>query len=280
MKIIHDPEEFQAITLRWRREGLTSALVPTMGALHDGHFRLVEEARARADRVSVSIFLNPIQFGAGEDLDKYPRTFEADCEGCRQRGVDVIFAPRPAAMYPEGFQTHVEVEKLTQSLCGANRPGHFQGVTTVVLKLFMLAQPSVAVFGWKDAQQFLVLRRMVRDLSVPVELIGVETVREADGLARSSRNAYLTVEERAVAPVIYQALCRAREAVSGGQTDAAEIVRAVAGQIEATGRMAIDYAEARSMETLELLETVQPGGTLVAVAAQVGKTRLIDNIRL
>ena len=280
MEIIHDPAEYQQRALEWRAQGRSHAVVPTMGALHAGHFHLIETARAHADRVSVTLFVNPKQFGANEDLGKYPRTFEADAEGCRARGVDALFAPAPGAMYPAGFQTHVAVEGLTAPLCGAARPGHFQGVTTVVMKLFMLAQPTAAFFGWKDAQQFLVLRRMVRDLAVPVEMIGIETVREADGLALSSRNAYLTAEERVDAPLIYKGLSAAREAFESGERNAGMLVGLIRGKIEQSPRFKIEYAEARSLETLELLDEAREGGTLIAVAARVGTTRLIDNIRL
>jgi pantoate--beta-alanine ligase len=280
MQIIHDPAEYQKLTLAWRAQGLTHALVPTMGALHAGHFRLIEEARQRAQRVSVSLFVNPIQFGPTEDLAKYPRTLDADAEGCRARGVDLLFAPAPDAMYPTGFQTHVAVEKLTQPLCGAARPGHFQGVATVVMKLFMLAQPTAALFGWKDAQQFIVLRRMVRDLDVPLEMIGVEIVREADGLAMSSRNAYLTPEQRADAPLIFTGLQAARDAASAGERSARMLLGLIKQKIESSPRFKLEYAEARSMETMDELETVVPGDTLIAVAARLGNTRLIDNIRL
>lgn len=280
MEIIHDPAEYQRRTLEWRAKGLSHAVVPTMGALHAGHFRLIETARQKAERVSVTLFVNPIQFGPNEDLAKYPRTFEADAEGCRARGVDVLFAPAPADMYPEGFQTHVAVEKMTDSLCGASRPGHFQGVTTVVLKLFMLAQPTVAVFGWKDAQQFLVLRRMVKDLAVPVKMIGVETVREEDGLALSSRNAYLKPEEREVAPFISQGLKAVREAYAGGERRSEALIDLVHRTLALSELFTPEYVEIRSMDTLAPLAEIEPGNTLVAVAARLGSTRLIDNIRL
>jgi len=280
MEIIHEPDLFQQQSLAWRGEGLRVALVPTMGALHGGHFRLIEEARALADRVSVSLFVNPPQFGPNEDLTQYPRTFEQDAEGCRARGVDLLFAPPPEAIYPEGFQTQVAVGKLSEPLCGAARPGHFVGVTTVVLKLLMLAQPTVALFGWKDAQQFLILRRMVRDLAVPVEMVGVETVRESDGLALSSRNAYLSLEERLEAPLIYQGLQTAREAFEVGERRTEALLGLIRWKIGRSRRMEIEYLEARSLETLEPLEEALAGQTLIAVAARLGKARLIDNLRL
>lgn len=280
VEIITDPLEFQKQSLDWRGTGQSSAFVPTMGALHAGHFTLIDEARRRADKVSVSLFVNPIQFGPNEDLAKYPRTFEADAEGCRVRGVDVLFAPTKDAMYPEGFQTHVAVEKMTGVLCGASRPGHFQGVTTVVMKLFMLAQPTMALFGWKDAQQFLVLRRMVHDLDIPIEMIGVETVREPDGLAMSSRNAYLTPEQRADAPKIYAGLRAARKAFENGERSAARLIEIVRESIEGSKWMKVEYIETRSMDKLDAVESAEPGNTLLATAVKLSTARLIDNVRL
>lgn len=279
MEIIKDPAAFQKQSLAWRAEGLRVALVPTMGALHAGHFKLIECARQMADRVSVSIFVNPMQFGPGEDLGKYPRTFEADAEGCRKHGADAIFAPAPGSVYPAGFQTTVHVGGLTAPLCGKSRPGHFDGVTTVVLKLLLLGQPSVALFGWKDAQQLLVIQRMVRDLDVPVAIMGVEIVREADGLALSSRNVYLTPEQRAEAPRIQKGLAAAKKAFEGGEREAAQLLAIARAPIEACPLMRIDYLEARSMETLEEVARADAGNTLVAAAVFLGTTRLIDNVR-
>lgn len=279
MEIIKDPAAFQKQSLAWRAEGLRVALVPTMGALHSGHFKLIECARQMADRVSVSIFVNPMQFGANEDLSKYPRPFEADAAGCRERGVDAIFAPEPGAVYPAGFQTAVHVGGLTAPLCGRSRPGHFDGVTTVVLKLLMLGQPNVAMFGWKDAQQLLVIRRMARDLDVPVEIMGVEIVREADGLAMSSRNVYLTAEQRAEAPRIHKGLTAAHKAFKADERDTAKLISIARKPIEACPLMRIDYLEARSLETLEEAKTAKAGETIIAAAVFLGTTRLIDNVR-
>lgn len=280
MEIVNNPQSYQKTALDWRREGLTSAVVPTMGAFHEGHRTLIREGRRLADRLSVTLFVNPIQFAPGEDLDRYPRQLDADVQACRDLGVDVLFTPPKDAMYPQGFQTHVAVERMTQALCGAARPGHFQGVTTVVLKLLMLAQPSWAVFGWKDAQQFLVIRRMVRDLNIPVALAAVETVREADGLAMSSRNAYLTPEQRADAPLIYRGLESARRAFEDGERRTVAMVDRVRESIARSPHIEIEYIEARSMETLDPLDEVVGGDTLLAVAARLVDTRLIDNIRL
>ena len=280
MEIIHDPAGFQARSLAWRAEGRSVGFVPTMGALHDGHYALIERARRETDRLSASIFVNPIQFGPGEDLDCYPRTLEADTEGCRSRGVDLLFVPRPKAIYPPGFQTRVRVDRLSRPMCGERRPGHFEGVATVVLKLLMLAQPDAAYFGWKDAQQLLVVRRMARDLDLPVRIEAVETVREPDGLAMSSRNAYLTAEERAEAPRLWAGLSAAREAFESGARVVAELIAVARGPIDASPLARIDYLEARCLETLAPLEEAVAGGTLLAGAIMLGRTRLIDNIKL
>jgi pantoate--beta-alanine ligase len=280
MKIIHEPQEYQRQGLDWRAERLRHAQIPTMGALHDGHFRLIEEGRRRADRVSVTLFVNPIQFNAAADLEKYPRTWEADVEGCERRGVDVLFAPDIAAMYPEGFQTHVEVEGTTAPMEGAHRPGHFRGVTTVVLKLFLLGQPTEAIFGWKDAQQLLTIRRMARDLDVPVEVVGMETVRESDGLAMSSRNVRLPAEDRARASGIYAGLAAAAAAFEQGERDARRLETIARDEILRSGPFEIEYIEARSMDTLERLEEAEPGRTLLAMAGWLGGVRLIDNVRM
>lgn len=282
MQLIHEPGEFQRAALELRAEGRRTALVPTMGALHEGHLQLLRTARERVGaegRVMASIFVNPIQFDNANDLARYPRTLERDAELCAGEGVDVIFAPTHEAMYPADFRTFVEVEKLPDVLCGAHRPGHFRGVTTVVMKLFMLAQPSVALFGWKDAQQFLILRRMVHDLCLPLEMVGVETVREADGLARSSRNAYLTPEERTEAARIHAGLRAARELFARGERDAEMLVHAAREPIEACALFRLEYAELRALETLDAQAEAQAGNSLLAVAAHLGKARLIDNVR-
>ena len=280
MQIITDPADYQRTTLAWRGAGLRSAVVPTMGALHAGHLRLIEEARAHAARVSVTLFVNPMQFAPTEDLAKYPRTFEADAEACRARGVDILFAPDAAAIYPQAFHTFVTVEGLTSVMEGASRPVHFRGVTTIVMKLLMLAQADVAVFGWKDAQQVLVLRRMVEDLAVPVEMLGVETVREADGLALSSRNRYLTPEERAAAPALQAGLSVAAAAFAAGERNAGVLAGLVKMKVAESPLLRLDYAELRTLDTLAPLEQAQPGNTLLAAAMFVGRTRLIDNVRL
>jgi pantoate--beta-alanine ligase len=277
MKIIHSPEEMQRLALKWRGQ---SVLVPTMGALHPGHIRLAEEGRKLGSPMVMSIFVNPIQFNRPEDLAKYPRTLESDCAMAEQAGVDVVFAPEAEGIYPKSFQTHVEVGELTRTLEGEHRPGHFRGVTTIVMKLFQIVQPRAAMFGWKDAQQLLVIRRMTRDLGVPVEVIGVETVREPDGLAMSSRNQYLNPTERAAAPVLYRGLSAIRDLAAKGERSASELLAAGRRVIESEPLIRLEYLAMVSLESLRPLDRLEPGNTLVPLAAQLGPARLIDNIRL
>jgi pantoate--beta-alanine ligase len=280
-QVVRQPEALQKRLMEKRLEGKTIALVPTMGALHAGHCSLMAEGRKRCDVLVVSIFVNPTQFGPSEDLSAYPRTFDADLESCDREGVDVIFFPEPGSMYPEGFSTWVEVEGLTEGLCGATRPGHFRGVTTVVAKLFLLAQPHVAIFGWKDAQQLLTIRRMTRDLGFPVEIVGVDTFRESDGLAMSSRNRYLSPEERAEAPALYRALKEAeRMHRESGENRSDALRDIIKRRIESESSARIDYIEIVAMDTLRPTDTVVEGNTLIALAAFMSQARLIDNIRL
>lgn len=279
MEIINDIEQMQARSAEWRKQGRVIGLVPTMGALHAGHRKLLSEARSQTDVVIMSLFVNPTQFDRAADLESYPKTFDADCAAAEAEGVEVVFAPNAPAMYPEGFQSSVEVTELSKTLCGATRAGHFGGVGTVVLKLFNITGPHKAFFGWKDAQQFLLLSRMVRDLNVAVEMIGVETVRESDGLALSSRNALLSDAERAIAPKIYQALTKLRDAAQNGEANAQALLAIARGEIEQAPGIEINYLEMVSIETLQPIEVVIPSGTMVAVAAFLGTTRLIDNVR-
>ncbi|MCX7016902.1 MAG: pantoate--beta-alanine ligase [Candidatus Sumerlaeota bacterium] len=281
MDIVSDPAVMQRAALEARRLGRRIALVPTMGNLHEGHLALIREARRRADLLAVSIFVNPTQFGPNEDLGRYPRTPEADLAACRREGVDWVFTPSAESMYGIQAAVWVEVEGLGKKLCGRSRPIHFRGVATVVLKLFNVCQPHVAVFGWKDAQQFLLLRRMVEGLNVPVEMVGVETVREPDGLALSSRNRYLAPEERKQAVELSRALREAQAAAESGRaTTGAELVEIVRKRIERVASARIDYVEAVSMRDLEPIGAIEPGATLLALAAFFGTTRLIDNARL
>lgn len=280
LKVVTDPAEMQRLALEWNREGKRTVLVPTMGALHAGHATLAAQGRALGDPLVMSIFVNPIQFNRPDDLRAYPRTLEADCAMAEKAGVDFIFAPAAEAMYPEGFQTHVDVGEIAKPLEGEHRPGHFRGVSTVVLKLFQIVQPRIAMFGWKDAQQLLLIRRMVSDLCVPVEIVGVETVREADGLAMSSRNQYLNATERAAAPALYRGLLAIRELAEQGEREVDRLIAAGRRAIEREPLLKLEYLAAVSLDGLRPLDQLEPGNTLVALAANLGKARLIDNIRL
>ena len=260
-----------------RGQGLSVGLVPTMGALHPGHLSLVSAAREENGFVVVSIFVNPTQFGPHEDFDRYPRPLERDLALCRQLGVDLVFHPPTAEMYPPGFRTVVEVTGLQDGLCGASRPGHFRGVATVVLKLFNIAQPDRAYFGQKDAQQARIIRQMARDLNVPVEVRVCPIVREADGLALSSRNQYLEPDQRWHARALYQALLAARSLIDAGERDAAVVRQALADRIAATPGAVLDYAAVVDADTLEPCTRVR-GEVLLALAVKFGDTRLIDNL--
>lgn len=254
-------------------------LVPTMGYLHAGHRSLIREARATTGFVVVTIFVNPLQFGPSEDLERYPRDFEGDLRLCEEEGVDVVFAPSVAEMYPRPAMTTVHVGGLTADLCGRSRPTHFDGVTTVVAKLFAITGPCRAFFGRKDAQQLAVVARMASELNMPVEVVGCPLVREADGLALSSRNAYLTHDERLAATVLFRALRAAVAAVEAGERQARAVVRVLRDTIATEPGVALDYAELRDAEELTPIDTVD-GEVLLAVAARLGKTRLIDNVRV
>jgi pantoate--beta-alanine ligase len=279
-EIFRDPRAMQAHALDVRRDGQRIAVVPTMGALHDGHLALVRAARAQADVVILTIFVNPTQFGPNEDLSRYPRDEAGDIAKARAAGIDLAFCPDASAMYHPGSQTVIEVRELQKPLCGASRPGHFAGVATVVAKLFHITQPHLAVFGEKDYQQLAIIRRMVRDLDFPVEIASVPIVREPDGLALSSRNAYLSTEQRRAALSLSAGLAAAERAFAGGERAASALVDAARAPIEAavTARsdIRIDYAELRDARELTALETVAAPAVL-ALAGFVGATRLIDN---
>ena len=275
MRVLRTPAELSEWTEAARREGRRVGLVPTMGFLHRGHLSLMEACRGRADLTAVSIFVNPTQFGPNEDLARYPRDLEGDLKKCRETGVDVVFAPESGAMYPAGHRTFVEVAQLQDGLCGARRPGHFRGVATVVTQLFALARPHLAVFGEKDWQQLQIIRRLAVDLHLGVEVVGMPIVREADGLAMSSRNAYLEPADRERATALSRALAAAeRGARDGSLADGLAAARAelAAAAIEP------EYLEARDAETLERVEGLTGRPILVAVAAHVGGARLIDNV--
>jgi pantoate--beta-alanine ligase len=262
-----------------RGHGRRIALVPTMGALHEGHRALIARAREQSDAVVTSVFVNPTQFGKGEDFERYPRNLAGDTQKAGDAGSDYVFAPSASALYPQQYRTYIEVEHITGLLEGKSRPGHFRGVATIVAKLFHIVMPHVAVFGQKDAQQVAVIRRMIQDLHFSVQLVVVPTVREADGLARSSRNVYLTPGQRAEAPVLYRALRHAEQRIREGSTDAGAVREEMRGMIEQSSRAVVEYLSAAHGETLEELSALVPGTpVLLSLAVRFGSTRLIDNI--
>ncbi|MEO8840522.1 MAG: pantoate--beta-alanine ligase [Kofleriaceae bacterium] len=272
-EIVRDPSEMRARVEDLRRDGRTIAVVPTMGALHDGHLELLRTARARADIVILTIFVNPTQFGPNEDLAKYPRDEAGDLAKARTCGIDLAFCPAASAMYAAGAQTFIEVRELQQPMCGASRPGHFAGVATIVAKLFNITKPHLAVFGEKDYQQLAIIRRMVRDLDFAIEIVGVPIVRERDGLALSSRNAYLTAEGRQIALGLSRGLAAAAALVKSGERDPATLRAAATAQLRGAR---IDYVELRdATELTEISRLDKPA--VLALAAFVGATRLIDN---
>ena len=276
MQIIQTVREMQRWSEDQRLERKTVAFVPTMGFLHEGHLSLVREAKNRGDVVVVSIFVNPMQFNQSSDFDKYPRNEAQDERALQELGTDVLFMPSPAEIYPEGYQSAVEVEKVSQPLCGAFRPGHFRGVTTVVAKLFNMVKPHCALFGEKDFQQCVVIKRMVRDLNFDIDIVSLPTVREDDGLAMSSRNARLSAAERETSLCVSRALMAAQELVSGGQSSAAVILQAVQQILTQNAEVRVEYASLCHPETLEEVERIS-GPTLLALAVWVGEVRLIDN---
>jgi pantoate--beta-alanine ligase len=279
MKIYKSIDPVRAASRAARRDGKRIGLVPTMGALHEGHLSLVRAAKSRCDIVVVSIFVNPTQFGPNEDFSKYPRTFERDCQLLEKEGVDVVFAPSVEEMYPSGAITYVTVEGMSERLCGRSRPGHFRGVTTVVSKLFHIVEPDLAFFGQKDAAQVAIIQRMVRDLNMPVEIVVCPIVREADGLAMSSRNAYLTPEQRKSALVLSRALCRVQQAFEQGERNATKLIEEGKQVLAEEPSVRLDYLEIADPETLDGADVVS-SKSLVAVAGFVGATRLIDNTLL
>jgi pantoate--beta-alanine ligase len=279
LKIFSTIDQMRTASRTVRREGKLLGFVPTMGALHEGHSSLVRAARGTSDIVAASIFVNPTQFGANEDLAKYPRSFERDCEMLEREGVEFVFAPSVEEMYPAGAVTWVTVEELSGKLDGRSRPGHFRGVTTVVAKLFHIVEPDKAFFGQKDAAQVAIIRRMVWDLNLPVEIVVCPIVREADGLALSSRNVYLSPEERKRALVLHRSLMRVQQNVEAGERDAGRLAAAGIYEFARESSVRLDYFEVVDPETLDPVADVSRGA-LVAVAAYVGTTRLIDNVLL
>lgn len=275
MKIAKTIKEVREIVSEWKKQGLSVGLVPTMGYLHEGHQSLIRCSNEN-DRTVVSVFVNPIQFGPNEDFASYPRDLERDTKKCEEAGADLIFAPEASEMYAEDFSSFVDMTGPTDELCGLRRPGHFRGVCTVVSKLFNIVTPDRAYFGQKDAQQLAVIRRMVRDLSFGIEIVGCPIVREEDGLAKSSRNTYLSADERKAAVVITKSLKAGQEMIEKGETDTAKIIASITAMIESEPLAKIDYIKAVDADSIEPVDTVS-GRVLFAAAVYIGKTRLIDN---
>lgn len=280
MKVLRTVQEIQAFSKAAKDAGKSIGLVPTMGALHEGHLTLMRRARQENDVVIASVFVNPTQFGPNEDFDAYPRRFEEDCKKMETIPVDAVFHPEPKEMYPEGYCTYVNVEgDITKKLCGAQRPGHFRGVATVVTKLMNLSRADRAYFGQKDAQQVVVVKRFVSDLNIPTEIVMVPIVREESGLARSSRNQYLSSEEKQAALVLSRSLKKGKEAFEGGEKDVETLKKIVRDEIETEATAVIDYVDIYSFPALlPIKKAEQPA--LLAIAVKIGKTRLIDNVIL
>ena len=276
MEICYTIKDVRERVNAWKREGLTVCFVPTMGYLHKGHKSLMEAARANNDKVVVSVFVNPMQFGPNEDLESYPRDFEKDSALCESVGVDLIFHPEPEEMYADGFCSYVDMNGLTTELCGKSRPIHFRGVQTVVLKLFNIVKPDTAYFGQKDAQQLAVIKRMVKDLNVDTEIVGCPIVREADGLAKSSRNTYLNPDERKAALILSRSLKLGRELIENGETDSKAVIKAITDSINTEPLAKIDYVDVVDFDTITPVDKIGKS-VLVAIAVYIGKTRLIDN---
>jgi len=277
MEVIKTIKAMKEFSSQARREGKTIVFVPTMGFFHEGHLSLMREGRRRGDLLVASLFVNPTQFAPHEDLKNYPRNFERDCKMAEEVGTDILFAPEVEEMYPPDHQTHVRVEKVTQNLCGRSRPTHFQGVATVVLMLFEIVMPHVTIFGEKDYQQLVTIRQMVRDLHLSVEVVGMPTVREADGLAMSSRNTYLLPEEGKAARSLRRSLQRAEELLRKGEQRASRILDEMKGILQAEPLVKQDYVQICDAHTLRDVDRIE-GDVVVALAAYLGKTRLIDNL--
>ena len=280
METISDVPRLRRLVAGWRREGAVVGFVPTMGALHEGHLSLVRLARERADRVVASVFVNPAQFGPGEDFTRYPRAPERDAALLAGAGCDLLFLPAAETIYPPGHATFVEPAGAARGLEGERRPGHFRGVATVVTQLFALVQPDVAVFGEKDAQQLAVVRQLVRDLHLPVEIVAGPTVRESDGLAMSSRNAYLSAAEREAAAVLYRALRAGEALVAAGERRADRVCAGIREVLAGEPRAAVDYVAVVDADTFQPVEELGGGNLVLPIAVRVGGTRLIDNLRL
>ena len=276
MKIVSTINEVREQVKEWKKEGNTIGFVPTMGYLHEGHASLIDAARKNNGKVVVSIFVNPIQFGPNEDLDSYPRDLEHDAKLCEEHGVDLIFHPTPEEMYGDNFYTFVDMDVLTKELCGLSRPVHFRGVCTVVSKLFNIVTPDNAYFGQKDAQQLAIIKRMVKDLNMPLSIHGCPIIREEDGLAKSSRNTYLSPEERKAALVLSRSVFLGEKMVKEGERDCKKVIAAMTEEIE---KEPLDYVKIVDLSTMQQIDTIEHG-ILAAMAVYIGKTRLIDNFMI
>ena len=276
MQIVHKITEVREIVSAWRKDGLTVGLVPTMGYLHEGHQSLIRKSVEQNDRTVVSVFVNPIQFGPNEDLEAYPRDINRDMQKVEEVGGDLIFNPEPAEMYPGHFTSFIDTTETTELLCGAVRPIHFRGVCTVVGKLFNIVCPNRAYFGQKDAQQLATIKRFARDLNFPIEIVACPIIREEDGLAKSSRNTYLSPEERKAALILSQSLKLGKKAIEEGEKSAKKIIDIITTNIKTEPLARIDYVEVVDFENIQRVDTIE-GETLVAIAVYIGKTRLIDN---
>ena len=276
MELVHNIEEVRSRVRSWKKDGFSVGLVPTMGYLHEGHQSLIKKAVEENDKVVVSIFVNPMQFGENEDLETYPRDINKDSKLCDETGADLIFNPKPEEMYKEGFCSYVDMNGLTTELCGKSRPIHFRGVMTVVTKLFNIVTPDRAYFGMKDAQQLCVIKRMVKDLNMDIDVIGCPIIREEDGLAKSSRNTYLNKEERKAALILYKTISLGKDLLVSGERDVNTIINKMKDNINKEPLAKIDYVEAVDLETVEKIDVIK-GKVLIAMAVYIGKTRLIDN---
>lgn len=276
MKVVKTVKEVRDIVSSWKREGLSVGLVPTMGFLHEGHQSLISKSASQNDRTVVSVFVNPIQFGPNEDLEAYPRDLNRDMQKVEEAGGDLIFNPEPEEMYPGHFTSFIDTTETTELLCGAVRPVHFRGVCTVVGKLFNIVQPDRAYFGQKDAQQLATIKRFVRDLNFPVEVIPCPIIREDDGLAKSSRNTYLNPEERQAALILSKSLKLGKAAIDNGERDAQKVIKIIKDNLETEPLARVDYVEVVDFENIQRIDRIE-GETLVAIAVYIGKTRLIDN---
>lgn len=279
MKVVETVQEVRELIKGWKKEGQSVGLVPTMGYLHEGHGSLIKKAREDNDKVVVSVFVNPMQFGPSEDLDSYPRDLEKDRKFCESLGADLIFHPTPEEMYHKDFSTYVDMSVLTEELCGLSRPVHFRGVCTVVNKLFNIVQPDCAYFGQKDAQQLAIIKHMVQDLNMDIRIVGCPIVREPDGLAKSSRNTYLSKDERQAALILYKTLELAKRLIDEGETDAEVLVSKMKANIETEPLAKIDYVKAVNGLTMQQQKEIK-SPLLIAMAVYIGKTRLIDNISI